>query len=348
MVALIVIGVALAMLASVPSFHAAFGPWLDLGELVITLIFTAELALRVWVAVEDRAGRYAHPLLGRLRYLLTPLAIVDLIAILPFYLAPFLAGNLLFLRALRIVRILKLFRYSETLVLFQLVVYNQRAALLAGAMVIATAAVVIAGLAYALEGRAQPEHFGTIPDSLWWTIVTMTTVGYGDVVPATLLGRILASATAFIGITMFAFPTAILGAGFARELQKQSFNSIMAMVARVPRFRHLSASQLAEIASQLNLRHLPPRYNVIRAGEHGDAMYFIDHGHVIVRSDHGNRELGPGDYFGEFALLSGTTRTETATTLQSCRLLELRSTNLFRLVADDPRFKELVDPRAEP
>ena len=234
LVVLIVLSVASAVLDTEADVRQHWGTWLAAIEIVCVALFTVEYLARVWVAVEDRAGRYEHPLWGRLRYMATPMAIVDLLAILPTYLAFLISGDFLLLRTLRILRILKITRYSPALATFEVVLVNERRSLAAAATILGVALLLASGVLHHLEGAAQPEAFGSIPAAMWWAIATLTTVGYGDVVPVTTAGRIAAGFCAVIGIGMFALPTAILGAGFAHELQKRNFAATAAMIARVP------------------------------------------------------------------------------------------------------------------
>ncbi len=339
---LIVLSVVAAVLETEAGIRERWQAWLQTVEIVCVGLFTIEYVVRVWVAVDDRAGRYEHPLWGRLRYMATPLAIVDLLAILPTYLALVVPGDFLLLRTLRILRILKITRYSPALATFEVVLVNERRSLAAAATILAVALLLAAGALHHLEGEAQPEAFGSIPASMWWAIATLTTVGYGDVVPVTPAGRIVAGLCAVIGIGMFALPTAILGAGFASELQKRNFAATAAMIARVPLFRHLGPAQLAELAALLKPRLLPARYTVIRRGEHADAMYFIDEGRVVVRSQERRLVLGPGSFFGELALLEGRPRQASIITLTACKLLELRAGEFHRLVAAHPKLHQAI------
>jgi voltage-gated potassium channel len=341
-VALIVLSVGASMLESVPAVMARFGGWLIAIEWLCIALFTLEYAARLWVAVEDRAGRYADPVLGRLRYALTPAAIIDLVAIAPFYLELLGAGSLVFLRVLRLARLLKMTRYSPALATLQIVLANERRSLLSALLIVVVIMVMSAGFMHLAEAEAQPALFGTIPDALWWAAITLTTVGYGDVVPVTGFGRLIAALTALCGIAVLAVPTAILGAGFARELQKQDFVGKASMVARVPAFRHLGPPQLAEVTTLLQPRVLPPRYTILRRGEQPEAMYFIDQGRVLLRDPTRRQVLGPGEFFGEVALLQGRPREATAVTLTQCRLLELSGHDFFRLIGGDDSLREAI------
>ncbi len=342
LVALILLSVVAAVLGTVAEIDREWSSVLGTIEVVCVGLFTVEYGLRVWASVEDRAGRYEHPLWGRLRYMATPMALIDLVAILPTWLAGLLPGDFLLLRTLRILRVLKITRYSPALATFEIVLVNERRSLLAAATILAVALLLAAGTLHHLEGEVQPDAFGSIPAAMWWAIVTLTTVGYGDVVPVTAAGRIAGGLTAVIGLGMFALPTAILGAGFAHELQKRSFAATAAMVARVPLFRHLPPAQLAELTALLRPRVLPSRYTVIRRGEHPDAVYFIDEGRVVSRQKDRRIAIGAGSFFGEMALLEGRPRQVSIITLTSCRLLELRAGDFHRLLAGDPRLRHII------
>jgi voltage-gated potassium channel len=158
--------------------------------------------------------------------MLTPIALVDLMAILPFYLSLYLAFDLRFLRVLRLLRIFKLSRYSPALGALLDVVRRESEALLAAFVVLLMLLVISAGGIYLLENELQPETFGSMPSSMWWAIVTLTTVGYGDVVPVTIPGKMFGGFIGLLGIGMIALPAAILASGFAENIRgrKQEYN----------------------------------------------------------------------------------------------------------------------------
>lgn len=212
--------VAALILETVPEVAARWGGALAAFEGISVLIFTAEYVLRLRYCVRD--PRYARPVLGRVRYALTPMALIDLLAFAPYYL-PALGIDLRVLRvarSFRLFRVAKLGRYSIALQTLARVVITRRAELAASLAVMCLLLLVSGSVMYFVEHAAQPDDFRSIPATLWWAVSTITTVGYGDVVPVTSLGRVIASIIAVLGIGMFALPTGILGAAFLEEYQR--------------------------------------------------------------------------------------------------------------------------------
>ena len=202
-----------------------FSPVLFVGiEVVTVMIFSVEWVVRLWSCVEDPSGRYRHPLWGRVRYVLTPMALIDLLAVLPFYIVlafPDLGVDLRFLRAVRLgARVARLSRYSRTMTILGRVLRNTRGELVAVIAAMSLILLIASSLMYFAEHEAQPDKFASIPASMWWAIVTLTTVGYGDVVPVTAMGRVLTASLAVFGIGLIALPAGILGNGFVEETRR--------------------------------------------------------------------------------------------------------------------------------
>ncbi|MGI9510870.1 MAG: potassium channel family protein, partial [Geminicoccaceae bacterium] len=172
-------------------------------------------------AVEASEAMRAKPWRARLRYALQPLSLADLLAILPFYLGALINADLRMLRALRLLRVLKLSRYSTTINLLLDALRQEARAIVAAIFVLSLLVLIAASLAYAAEYEAQPEAFGTIPDALWWAVITMTTVGFGDVVPITPFGKVIGSVIAVIGIGMVALPAGLLAAAFSEQIHRR-------------------------------------------------------------------------------------------------------------------------------
>jgi len=190
-------------------------------EIFSVIIFTIEYFLRVWSAVDDDEIDYRHPITGRLRYMLTPMALIDLCVIVPFYLGFFVSFDLRFLRVFRLLRVFKLTRYSSSMSLLLNVLREEGRPIGAALFVLMLMLVITASLAYLAEHQAQPESFGSIPAAMWWAVITMTTVGYGDVVPVTLWGKLMGAAIGILGIGMVALPAGLLASGFSNELHRR-------------------------------------------------------------------------------------------------------------------------------
>jgi voltage-gated potassium channel len=216
---LIALNVGAVMIETVDSIASAYRPFFRGFELFSVAVFTVEYLGRIWSSVED--PEYGTPIIGRLRFAAGPLLIVDLLAILPFYLTAFgVTAELRFLRALRLVRFLRLLkfaRYSESLQSFGTVFRRKRDDLVVALFINLILLVTASSAMYFVEHAAQPEAFSSIPETLWWGVVTLTTVGYGDVTPVTPLGRLLGAVTAALGIGLFALPASILASGFLEE-----------------------------------------------------------------------------------------------------------------------------------
>ncbi|MCX7937193.1 MAG: ion transporter [Chlorobi bacterium] len=221
LLALIFLNVAAGILETVSSIHERWGWILWWFDAFSVAVFSGEYVLRVWACTADR--RYRHWLWGRLRFMGTPLAIVDLLAIAPFYL-PLLFPHLdlRFLRILRLTfRLLRIIRYSHTLSIFITVAKTERREIAASISVLLILVVLASSLMYYIEHPHQPDKFPDIPSAMWWAIITLTTVGYGDVYPLSPVGKILGGVVALMGIGLVALPTAILSSGFIRELQRR-------------------------------------------------------------------------------------------------------------------------------
>jgi voltage-gated potassium channel len=216
--------VAAAVLESVEPLRDRYLAWFHWFEVCTVSIFTVEYLLRLWTCVDqdDAPGSARSPLGRRLRYIFSFHAVIDLLAILPFYLLYLgLAGgiDMRFLRMFRVLRILKLTRYSNALnMLFATIAENGRS-LSAAFFILITVMFLAATGMYYFERAAQPVDFGSIPASMWWAFVTLTTVGYGDVTPVTAGGKIFGAMITVVGVGMVALPTGILASGFAQQLK---------------------------------------------------------------------------------------------------------------------------------
>ncbi|GAA0418605.1 ion transporter [Cocleimonas flava] len=212
-----VVSIVAASEQSIHDKYAVFFRWMDLFALVV---FTIEYFMRIWVSIERESKDERRPIMTRLRYMITPMALVDLLAILPSYLL-FLGHDFLILRALRLIRVFKLTRYSRSMELLTTVFKQEAETILSAIFVLMILIVISASGIHIVEGKIQPEEFGSIPRALWWATVTLTTVGYGDVVPVTGIGRALGILIVITGVGMAALPAGILAAGFTSEVTRR-------------------------------------------------------------------------------------------------------------------------------
>lgn len=219
LLAAIFLSTAALVIETLPEFQGA--PVFFAIEVATMVLFTVEYALRVWSCTEH--VRFRGAVRGRLRFMVTPFAIIDLLAILPFYLAmmPVDLRFLRLLRLLRLFRLAKLARHFSALQMLGRAVSSVRYELMVTLCLAGILLLMASASMYYVEHEAQPEAFSSIPATMWWAIATLTTVGYGDVAPITSLGRLLGGIIAVLGIGMFALPTGILGAAFVDTVQKQ-------------------------------------------------------------------------------------------------------------------------------
>ncbi|MFY0628981.1 MAG: potassium channel family protein [Flavobacteriaceae bacterium] len=221
LILLICLNIIAVILESVQSIHDSYSDLFDGFQTFSIVVFTLEYFSRVWSIVEHH--KYKHPVKGRLRFAFTPMAIIDLLSILPFYLASF-AIDLRHLRILRLFRFFRLFkiaRYVKALDVISAVIRKKKAQLIISLVFIIFMLLIVSSIMFHLEHEAQPEKFSSIPETMWWGVVTFSTIGYGDMYPITDMGRILAGVIAILGIGLFALPTGILVSGFTEHIENK-------------------------------------------------------------------------------------------------------------------------------
>ena len=222
LIVLISLNVLAVVLESVKSIKGAAPDFFFAFEVFSVAVFTVEYLARVWSAVDNPwHPDHKHPVRGRLRYMFTWMALIDLVAIAPFYLGMLTGADLRILRALRLLRIFKLTRYSSAMtLLFQ--VFREEARTIFAALFVSMLLVFVAStLAYIFEHAVQPQVFSSIPAAMYWAVITMTTVGYGDMVPMTAVGKLLGALIGIMGLGMVALPAGILASGFNNALHRR-------------------------------------------------------------------------------------------------------------------------------
>ncbi|MGX0968079.1 voltage-gated potassium channel [Bradyrhizobium japonicum] len=219
---------------------------------------------------------------------------------------------------------------------------------LVSVLVIFLMVVFLASVAeYFLERDVQPQTFGSVPAALWWAVVTLTTTGYGDVVPVTPLGRMVAAMVMISGLGVFGLWTGILATGFAAETRRDNFLKTWESVSKVPFFAALGPAAIADVTHMLRTMELPARTMIIRKGAQGDCMYFIAAGEVEVDLPGKKVQLGEGAFFGEMALLGNNKRGANVSTTKVSRLLVLDLVDFRVLMARHPDLAETIDAEAK-
>ena len=339
---LIIVNLVSVALELMPELASSYGVWFEAIELVSLVVFTLEYGLRIWVAVEHRPYRHQSAWRGRWNYLKSAAGIVDLLAVLPFWFALLFPADLRAILVVRAIRFLKIARYSPAMRSLLEVLYRERRALFGCVVILTGATFIAASLMHLVEGRAQPDKFGTVPDAMWWAIVTLGTIGYGDVVPVTAVGKLIAGVTIFMGLIMVALPVGIIASGFAEEIHRRDFVVTWGMVARVPLFSELDAGEIGDIMRLLRAQQVEPGGLIARRGDVADSMYFVAEGEVEIELAHERVRLGEGHFFGEIAVLRRARRSANVVAVSRTSLLVLEAHDFHALMDRDPRLAKRV------
>ncbi|EHR04397.1 cyclic nucleotide-gated ion channel [Bradyrhizobium sp. WSM471] len=344
-IGVIVLDVAAMILASVPELDAQFGALFAGITILSVIVFALEYAARLWT-VAGHTQRTASALSDRLGYVFSALGIIDLLAFLPAAIV-LATGRHATLAALGVLPFFKLVRYSPAMRSLLAAVHAERRALIGCIVILIGAVLTFASLLYAIERDVQPDKLGTIPQAMWWAIVTLGTVGYGDVVPVTAFGKFISVFTIISGFAMIALPVAIISTAFAEEVKRRDFVVTWGMLARVPLFSHLSASEIADIMRLLRARTIEQGEILVRRGDAASSMYFITAGEVEIALPNQQVRLADGTFFGEIALLHKTKRSGTVTATRKTRLLVLDAQDFHALIERMPTLAAHVHKTAK-
>lgn len=315
----------------------------------VTTFFLVEYLARLWVAPELPHMADMSPLAARLRWACSVPGLIGLLAITP---AILLAGGYSIAGTdaasiFCILWILKLGLHAPAFGTLARVISNERAPIASVLIVFAILLMSAATGAHIAERAGQPQQFGSLPNAMWWSVVTLTTTGYGDVVPLTPAGRIIGSLLMISGIAVLALMTGVLATGFAQEERRREYLRVWDQVTRVPIFASLGTVTLSEIVGKLRTRYYPARVTVLRRGDPGDSMFFISNGEVEVRLPTGGTvRLGDGAFFGEMSLLNRQPRAATIATTIPTTLLVLYASDFYEIASHIPALAEAVENEA--
>jgi voltage-gated potassium channel len=331
------VGLVAMMATTVPHLRPEFSPWLDVILWCCLVFYAGELEVKVWVGA--RAGEAGG---HRLSWAL----IIDVLAVLPIPIALLAGVSAETAWLFASLWMLKLAAVFPGLSLLGRI-FTLEARPLASVFIIFLMVLLLAGVAlYLLERAGQPDQFGSLPLALWWAVTTLTTTGYGDAVPQTFFGRLIAGMVMISGLGVFGLWTGILATGFAAEHRRREFIRNWDMVTRVPFLRNLDAPSIIELTRMLRRLDVAERSIVVRRGRPGDCMYFIASGEVEVQLKPHPIRLGAGAFFGEIALLQGGPRTATVMTTRPSTLLILELTDFRAFTAHHPELARDVELEA--
>ncbi len=342
-VALIVLNAIAFAAETVDHLADRYGVYFRAFNIFSVAVFSIEYLLRLWSAVEIPMLSRMPPWQARLEFALRPIMLIDLFAVLPFYFSWLVPVDLRVLRVLRLFRLLKLVRYSPALQTLGRVIQDESRALLGAVLIILVLLLFSSTAIYFIERGVQPGKFGSIPDSAWWALSTLTTVGYGDIVPVTPLGKLLGGVVMLLGVGMIALPVAIIATGFSQESNRHQFVVTWSMVARVPLFAAMDESEIAEITKLIYTSTFLPGIPIVRAGDAGDAMFVIAAGEAVAEIGGGKRRLlKEGDFFGEMALLERRRHKHDVVAKTRCKVFVLDAQSLSRLARRHPEILQRI------
>jgi voltage-gated potassium channel len=343
--AMVAIGIATLFAESMAPWRRAYGPTLAITFRVVAAFFCAEYLVRLLAAAGAPGAEHRGTRRARLAWAVSSEGLVDLLGVFPALLDPLFGLPLA--SVFGFVWALKPIRYAPGLKSLGRVLSHSAQAMLSVLLGFGIVLIIAASLAYLAERHVQPRAFGSIPAALWWAIETLTTTGYGDEIPVTPGGRLLAGIVMVTGVLLFALWAGILAAGYAEESRRREFLRIWQIVADVPFFCDVGTAVIAEVAQLLRPRDFPAGAVVVRRGDHGDRMYFIASGEVEIRVRPQPVRLGVGQFFGELALLSGTPRNATVVTVRPSTLLALDIVDFHELMARQPEVARIIRAEAE-
>jgi voltage-gated potassium channel len=335
-----------AALGTVPDLPAAALFWIGAVSLLANLAIIVDYLLRLILAWQGTGKDDSARWKGLRHYMFSAFGLFDLAAALTLGRGLIPADTQDAAIVLSIFCFLKLARYSPALETLRTVILIEAKPLMSALFIVLLLAYIAATSLFFVE-RHVNSAMTTLPDALWWAVITLTTVGYGDVVPITPLGKFFGTAVAILGLCMFALPASILASGFTEEMRRHAFIKNWSLVSKVPFFNCLNAGQIAEIAELLRPYTAIKGEAVIREGEIGESMYFIVTGEFEGRVGGTKFILKAGEFFGEIALLDRSPRMATVKALMRSQLLTLGVRDFQKFVGSSPELMPMIRKMAE-
>ena len=343
LITLIIANVVAVALETIPSIYSRWHVFFSDFEKFSVGAYTIEYIVRMWSSVEDPRIAARGPINGRISFALRPLMIVDFLAFAPSYLSFILPIDLRVLRIFRLFRLVKLARYSHALPALLGVLYAERSALFASGILLVSTMCVTGEVMHLAEGNAQPKVLGTLPDAMYWAITTLTTVGYGDVVPITPLGKFIAGLTEVLGLLLFALPIGIIANGFVSGLNRRRFAITWSTLKQQPLFEGFDVTAMGDLMESLKADIVPEHGQITLAGEPANALSLIVSGTARAESEDADNVLKEGAIIGPEALQHQATYAQTVTALTTVRVMVLSHEDVRRLARKNPLLRQRVE-----
>jgi voltage-gated potassium channel len=343
LIALIIANVVAVALETIPSIYSRWHVFFSDFEKLSVGAYTIEYLVRMWSSVEDPRVAARGPVNGRIAFALRPLMIVDFLAFAPSYLSFVFPIDLRVLRIFRLFRLVKLARYSHALPALLGVLYAERSALFASGILLVSTMCVTGEVMHLAEGDAQPKVLGTLPDAMYWAITTLTTVGYGDVVPVTPLGKFIAGVTMVLGLLLFALPIGIIAQGFVSGLNRRRFAITWSTLKQQPLFDGFDVTAMTDLMECIKADIVPEHGQITLAGEPAHALFLIVSGTARVDGDDAGVLLKEGAIIGPEALNHQSTYAQTVTARSNLRVMVLSHEDLRRLARKNPLLRQRLE-----
>jgi voltage-gated potassium channel len=343
---IVTVGLAAMIADTAVPRDSTWNPVLDAVVAAVAVALAAEFLIRFWTASSVWHSARHSRWQARVHYLTTLHGMIDAAGAVALPLGYLLVSDPRDAQLFTIVWVLKYLLHSTGLMLLMRVAFRARTALFSVMTLFFVVFVGAATMAYVFERNAQPDVFGSVPLAMWWAIVTLTTTGYGDMVPTTIWGRLLGGWVMVGGIAVFALWAGIIANAFTEELRRRNFLRTWDLVAHVPLFQDLGAAAIADIVKLLHPRDVAEGTVLFRKGQVGDTMYFIVTGEVSVDLRPAPKRLGAGEFVGEMALLFGAPRSATVVATRPSLLLVLDIANFRELAGQRPELITTIEAEA--
>jgi len=340
----VVVGIGAMMLRTEPDLPAGWGGICLAIDIFVLLVFALDWLVRLWVIPLQHMAM--SPADARKEWISSRSSIIGILSFAPMAVMALVDPSPAGAPVLSVLWVIRFAHYSQGIDMLVSVFAREQQAI-TGVLFIFFSVLLTGGVVeFLAERHAQPQVFGSVARTLWWGITTLTTTGYGDAVPITPLGRLVAGAMMISGIVVFGLLAGILATGFAAEMKRRDFLRNWDLVAQVPMFHDVGPGTIADLAGLLRPRELPSRTVVARRGAAGDCMFFIVSGEVEIQLEPKPVRLGRGHFFGEMALVTGATRNATVVTTAATRLLVLDIADFRALASAKPELLDIIHQEA--